>query len=1158
MRPIILLPLLLWSIGIVAQPGADSLRQVWQGSSRPDTARLNAAHQLAFSVFRRAQPDSAMHYAQLAYQLAESRKLKAGMATALTDQGILYTDRGDSAQAVGALTRALELSEAQKDPTLAALALRQLGSLYEQAGEDDRALGYYQRAFAYADKTQDPLLKARIQTSVGNVLRTQGKTREALDLLGRSLATFESAGSKQDMFRVLMGLGGLFMLLNERDQMLAHYSRAHQLAQELQNPAWLAASTEGLAIAYEQRQDYTTALGYYQQAAAAHEKNGNKPALAITYHNLSSLYSGIKDYDQSLSYARKSLAIREEMGEISGIIASKHNIAGIYYFKGDYDEAIRLETEVYEKARELNLPFMLTPATGALSGMYEAKGMYKEALKFRNLFTSIRDSLNNSENQKAIAGYEFKQKALTDSLAFVQQQAATQVSYQRQLAQRNYLLFGGLGLAAFGFIFFRVRQQRRAREQALTLERERSERLEQIDRLKDQFLANTSHELRTPLNGIIGISEGLLDQDLDPGTRYNLGMVVASGKRLASLVNDLLDFSRIRNADLVLRQRPLHLRSLVDVVLQVSYPLTQGKNLKLLNEVSGDLPAAFADEDRLTQVLHNLIGNAIKFTESGFIRVDAQEKDGQLLLSVTDTGIGIPENKREAIFQEFVQADGSIQREYAGTGLGLSISKYLVEQHGGRMWVESEVGKGSTFFFTLPLSTEKAEAASQAAQARLTPLMPTPDTTQTQALGQLLASKTSGQQVRILIVDDEPINHQVLKNHLRGGQFEVASAMNGQEALVLIEGSPKFDLILLDIMMPRMSGYEVAQKIRETHLPSDLPIIMITAKNQVADLVQGLQTGANDYLAKPFSKDEFLARLGTHLNLRQINTATRRFVPEEFIRSLGRSGITEVQVGDSIDREVTVLFSDIRGYTTLAETMTPQENFAFVNAFARRMGPVIQQHHGFVNQYLGDGIMAIFQQQPHDSLQAAIGMQLALRNYNEERKATGRMPLRIGIGMHTGPLVMGIIGDDHRSDAAVIADTVNTASRLEGLTKYYGANILLSEVSFAALEPALQAQCRYLGLVQVKGKQEPMGIYECFAGDAPAIGEQKRISRQQFESYLHDFILGKMDDAQHGFAKLAADVPEDQAVQRLLRQSALYLQAGLPSGWAGVEVMEGK
>ncbi|MDX2286003.1 MAG: tetratricopeptide repeat protein [Bacteroidia bacterium] len=1141
-----------------SQSPADSLRSVWQASSRPDTARLNAAHQLATSVFRRTQPDSAMHYAQLAYQLAESRRLKAGMATALTDQGLLYIDQGDSLQAVAALLKALELSEAQKDPKLAAVALRQLGILYEQAGDDVRALEYYQRSLAYAERTGDPLLKARSQTSIGNFLRTTGKTDEALDMLGRSLAAFEAAGSKPDMFRGLMSLAGLFMMLDENDQVLAHYTRAHQLAQELNNPAWLAASTEGLAIAYESRQEYEKALGYYQEAAAIHEKNGTKPALAITYHNLSSLFSGTKDYEQALSYARKSLAIREEMGDISGIVASKHIIAGIYYFKGDYNAAIRLETEVYETAQKLNLPFMLIPSTGALSKMYEAKGQYKEALAFKDLSITLQDSVKNAENERAIGAYEFKQKALTDSLSFVQQQAATQVSYQRQLAQRNYLLFGGLGLAAFGLVFFRVRQQRRSREQALTLERERSERLEQIDRLKDQFLANTSHELRTPLNGIIGITEGLLDQDLDTDTRYNLGMVVASGKRLASLVNDLLDFSRIRNADLVLRQRPLHLRSLVDVVLQVSYPLTQGKNLKLLNEVSGDLPAAFADEDRLTQVLHNLVGNAIKFTESGHVRVDAAEKDGQLLLSVTDTGIGIPENKREAIFQEFVQADGSIQREYAGTGLGLSISKYLVEQHGGKMWVESEVGKGSTFFFTLPLSTEKAEAASLAAQARLTPLMPAPETAQTQALGRIVASKTGGGLIRILIVDDEPINHQVLKNHLRSGQFEVASAMNGQEALVLIEGSPKFDLILLDIMMPRMSGYEVAQKIRETHLPSDLPIIMVTAKNQVADLVQGLQTGANDYLAKPFSKDEFLARLGTHLNLRQINTATRRFVPEEFIRSLGRSGITEVQVGDNIDREVTVLFSDIRGYTTLAESMTPQENFAFVNAFARRMGPVIQQNQGFVNQYLGDGIMAIFQQQPQDALQAAIGMQLALRSYNEERNATGRMPIRVGIGLHTGPLVMGIIGDDQRSDAAVIADTVNTASRLEGLTKYYGAGILLSEVSFAALDHDLKAQCRYLGLVQVKGKQEPLGIYECLAGDSPELAARKQALGSAFGSSLEQFLKGDMAEAVRGFRALAAEAPEDQAVQRFLRQAAHYLDTGLPQHWVGVEVMEGK
>ncbi|MEZ4771821.1 MAG: ATP-binding protein [Bacteroidia bacterium] len=710
-------------------------------------------------------------------------------------------------------------------------------------------------------------------------------------------------------------------------------------------------------------------------------------------------------------------------------------------------------------------------------------------------------------------------------------------------------------LAGAMLIGWIIRLRTTEKEKELEKQREINERLEQIDRLKDQFLANTSHELRTPLNGIIGLSEGLLEREKDDEDRQNLGMIIASGKRLASLVNDLLDFSRLRNADLILRQRPIHLRSLADVVLQVSFPLTQGRNIILRNEIPTDLPAAFADEDRLTQILHNLVGNAIKFTESGAVQLSAKQKDNMLEIAVSDTGIGIPTEKQEIIFDAFEQGDGSISRQYSGTGLGLSITRQLVQRHGGQIRVESQPGNGATFFFTLPISAEKVQASTA---PQITPLVPE-FATHNRPGFPTLAQPLNEDRVQLLIVDDEPINHQVLRNHLRGDRFEIHTAMNGQEALNLLAHSTKpFDIILLDVMMPRMSGYEVARKIRETYLPSELPIIMITAKNQVADLVQGLETGANDYLAKPFSKDEFLARLHTHLNLGQINRASGRFVPNEFIQTLGYKTITEVKLGDHIDREVTVFFSDIRSYTTLAEQMTPDENFRFVNAYAQRMGPLIYQNGGFVNQYLGDGIMAIFQQSPANALQAAIDMQKALLEYNQQRVAQKRQPLRVGMGMHMGPLVMGIIGDRQRTETAVIADTVNTAARVEGLTKYYGANILLSEISYRNLPSGLPYHFRYLGLARLKGKEDAIGIYECMDGDDSAVLMLKQATLEDFDTGLNAYLNGDISTAMKAFSAVLSRYPEDGPASYFLSQVQQLQREGIPKSWKGIVEMEGK
>ncbi|MEM8896726.1 MAG: ATP-binding protein [Bacteroidota bacterium] len=658
-----------------------------------------------------------------------------------------------------------------------------------------------------------------------------------------------------------------------------------------------------------------------------------------------------------------------------------------------------------------------------------------------------------------------------------------------------------LGLLGLIYLYVRWRQEEQKKELEET--RNLNEKLQQVDKLKDQFLANTSHELRTPLNGIIGLSEALKEKATDQEQEENLNMIISSGKRLSSLVNDILDFSKLKNHEIELRTKSIDLHSLVDVILNTHTPLVKGKNIALQNQVPSGLTAVLADEDRLQQVLYNLIGNAVKFTEEGHVSVSAEKGNEVVKIAVQDTGIGIPEHKREAIFQEFEQADGSIQREFAGTGLGLSISKKLVEMHGGDLWVESEIGKGSTFYFTLPQAGQQEEAKV------LDSKMPTkegilPEMTIAYASMPVLPDSKNDKHFKVLVVDDEPINQQVIKNHLGKENFDLVQALNGKEALKLLDQNGRFDMVLLDVMMPSMSGYEVCKRLREQFLPSELPVIMITAKNQVSDMVQGLETGANDYITKPFTKDEFLARVKTHLNLHKINSVTNRFVPTAFIKSLGKESLLEIKLGDQVQREVSVLFTDIRDYTTLSESMTPEENFGFVNAYAGRMGPIIQQNNGFVNQYLGDGIMALFQHSSRDALLACINMQQKIREYNEGRKEQERVPIRVGMGLHTGSLIMGIIGDQERTDAATISDTVNTASRMESLTKAFGTNILISEASYNQLPNKEEFTFRYLGKVKVKGRQSLVSVYECIEGDPE---EEKALKLDTLSSFREAIIL---------------------------------------------------
>jgi len=393
---------------------------------------------------------------------------------------------------------------------------------------------------------------------------------------------------------------------------------------------------------------------------------------------------------------------------------------------------------------------------------------------------------------------------------------------------------------------------------------ERQFALEKVNIIQDEFLAKTSHELRTPLHGIIGITESLIDDNsknnLPQPVLKQLNVVMAAGKRLISLVNDILDVSRLKNKDIALNKKSVDFYQITEIVLTLCRSLTIGKDLKLINAISKDTSPVVGDEDRLQQVMHNLVGNAIKFTESGEIKVTAIENNRRVTIFIHDTGRGIPDDQLETIFSNFEQATLAGSNYSQGSGFGLSIAKRLVELHDGIIEVSSKLGKGSIFSFDLPVSSTPIEKSFG---------LPLPaarvDLQEDDDLPDSFANLQKNQrEYNILVVDDEPINLQVVTSHLAEQGFNMQAVTSGEEALAAV-GQNIPHLILLDVMMPRMSGFEVCKKVREHYSKSKIVIIFLTAKNQVTDLVEGFSLGANDYLTKPFSKNELLTRVKYHL-----------------------------------------------------------------------------------------------------------------------------------------------------------------------------------------------------------------------------------------------------------------------------------------------------
>jgi len=292
--------------------------------------------------------------------------------------------------------------------------------------------------------------------------------------------------------------------------------------------------------------------------------------------------------------------------------------------------------------------------------------------------------------------------------------------------------------------------------------------------------------------------------------------------------------------------------------------------------------------------------------------------------------------------------------------------------------------------------------------------------------------------------------------------------------------------------------------------------------------------------------------------LKEINASITRFVPYQFIRALQKENITDVKLGDYVQRKVSVLFSDIRGYTTIAESMTPEENFRFVVNYSKRMGPIIEQNKGFISQYLGDGIMSLFLHRSDDAVQAAIHMLQTMHLFNAKRMADKLVPIKTGIGLETGSLIMGIIGHSNRTDPATISDTVNVSARLEGLTKFFKVSLIVGETAFNSLENPTGFQHRYLGKILLKGKKLAIDIYDFFDGDTAEIKQLKLDTKPDFDIAIGFYLKGDIGNARRFFEKVFKAHPSDQVTIHYLKKCSVLLEKGMPADWSPVEVMTEK
>lgn len=312
------------------------------------------------------------------------------------------------------------------------------------------------------------------------------------------------------------------------------------------------------------------------------------------------------------------------------------------------------------------------------------------------------------------------------------------------------------------------------------------------------------------------------------------------------------------------------------------------------------------------------------------------------------------------------------------------------------------------------------------------------------------------------------------------------------------------------------------------------------------------------YMMALKSYDESKKTLLLAEDFKQTNISYSRFVPKEFLTLLKMHDINEVQLGNAIEKEMTILFSDIRSFSELSENMTPQENFDFLNSFFKRVGPVIREHRGFIDKYIGDGIMAIFPEKPEDAINAAIEMKYKVNQFNNYLESKGFNKISIGLGINTGKLMLGTIGERERMESTVISDSVNLAARMEGLTKFYGCSLLITEWTLLKLNDPLEYNFRTLDRVKVKGKKDIVSVIEIIDGDSEKMVKDKMVTKSIFEKGIHYYMNGEFEEAATVFRKILKSLPEDMVSKLYLTRMEYYKKNGMPLNWDGVEALDFK
>lgn len=814
-------------------------------SQTKDDKKKCGIYKALFNEYIRTNINKAGSYNELGLKLARKINYSFGIAEAIYNQSTVYRIQGKYDSALAIMAEAKSIYKTLPDSTAYADCLGDIGYLYTLKNDAKNALIC--------------LIEAR------EIYGKTGSTKNLALLYNRFASLYQS----QKLF----------------DSALAYYKKSLEINEAKGFKLGSSVNLINMGNIYEAMHEYRTAINYCRQALEIKEKLGDKQGIGKCLNNIGAAYMNLGKVDSAVGYHEKALAIAKEYNGFVDIAMGYINL-GFDYQKGrDYHKAVTYASKGLEMAKQANDLVLTRESARVLFESYESLNNYREAFRYHTLFMKYSDSIVNKNNLKALTEIQAKYNMVSKEKEIIDLKIdKNRQELKLQTLKGWYYLGIGLTLALMMLVLFFYYRSRISRRLSL--------KLKEINEMKSHFFANLSHEFRTPLTLMLGPAEKLMET-ARPEDKVMLEMIHRNASRLLFLDEQLLEFTRIDSGSEKLRLVSGNIILPLKALTESFRLLAVQKELHFSCNFPEVPLQAFFDTDILEKVTGNLLSNAFKYTPAGgrvelivsevnqfkFNTIRGQEGPASascVRIDVRDTGIGIPDDKKELIFERFYQLNHNPGNTLGGVGIGLALTKELCILHHGMITVESTVGKGSLFSVFLPLN-ENSYSTSELKESRPyeSPGQNTfiPETVMERLTdSSIIEENDPGMEEenslpQVLVVDDNKDMRTYIREIL-SDRFQVMEADSGESGFREANTSVP-DLVITDIMMHPVNGIEFCSNLKKDERTSHIPVIMLTALSGSQEKILGLETGADDYITKPFSTRELLARIDNLVNQRK-------------------------------------------------------------------------------------------------------------------------------------------------------------------------------------------------------------------------------------------------------------------------------------------------